>query len=435
MDNSLVVSNGAKRSNAIAQAEQSPFIEELDFIGIEVVDLKKDKIASIESKIIENETAKILAINASSKAEILSAIAAGASGAFSEKIVRENVELAIAALKRELVLVDSKKPNVFDFLILPRTLIFTKLEQLQQELATTMVWFWRKKPLPEDIKVEPIVESWMTSDDLVTTVSMGIKKFCIESLLDRCLNPTKADLDLIVTKYKESYFSSSLDYTNHGSKSILATIRLNAYELKERLANEIRELFVLSTRFGPSAVEQLLKSAIYKLRKYEIHWETQHQAAKSEASRYDSSYHNLAIKIASGRSQHNFESALRALNLFYSTTIRSEVYRGISYTIFELVCELDKYYKQVKECDRFLLELTEEWGNPEIKSTKIDTTLQSRFFLLRNELESSNGSLFTWCDRPQLKDSIVNKILGECRILALEIIVEQYNINYGSKFS
>lgn len=437
-NNGLAIFNGAEEKSILRiELAQSSFLERFDLTGIEVIDLKVDGNAKITARITENETAKILAIEARSKAEILAAIAAGASGAMSSKILAEDAELAIQALKQGFILVDNRESNICNFLIVPRSSIETKLEQLQGELATALICCWRKKPLPEDFKVEPIIEKLVVSDDLVKTVSLGLEKFSTEKELKllseqwnkRRFKPTKTDLDAIAIKYRESYFLQKSDRTSYSPNSTLSTIRLNAYKQKELLANKIADLFLTCNKFGSIAVEQFFKSAMLKLQKYEIYWESQHQAFKDKARQCWLSHDNLTAKVASGKSR-DFESAVRALDLFYEATTHSEVCRAISCMLFELIRELNIYRQQANNCDRFLQELESIWGENKQESIEIDKALQTRFFLLRNELESRLGSIFNWSDcskdRPELADFVTDKVFKECRTWALELILEKY---------
>lgn len=433
-NNGLATFNGAGKKEILRiEPAKLHFLERFDLKGIEIIDLKVDIIAKIAEKIAEDRTAKILAIEARNKAEILAAIAAGASGVLSENIIFEDAELAIQAFKQGLVLVDNREVNVGNFAIVPQVLIKTKLEQLQRELATALIHCWRKKPLPENLNLE-LVEEKLAISDLTKAITKDLEKPSFEKELKILSERGKknrsqtieADLDSIAAKYQKSYFDQKLHRTSHIPNSALMKIRLNAYERKEQLALLIADSFFLCVKFGSMAVEQFFKGTMLKLQKHEIYWESQHQIARDKSRQYYSSYYNLAVKVATKKSQKDFESALRALNLFYEELIRAEVYRSISCLIFELIRELNLYYERAIKCDRFLQEIAEEWSELE-ETIKIAPALQSRFFLLRNELESRFGSLFTWCDRhSSLKDSITNRIFEECRIWALELILEKY---------
>lgn len=437
-NNSLIVSNGAKEKEVRELMEvelvksHSHFLEEFDLTGIEVIDLKVNTIAEISQKVAEDKSAKILAIEARNKAEILAAIAAGASGVLSENIISEDGELALQAFKQGLILVDNREVNVCNFAIVPRELIESKFEHLQRELATALIDCWRKKPLPENLILEPIEEKLAISD-LVKAISKDLEKLSFEKELKIKSEKSQknrpqtieADLNSIATKYQKSYFDQKLHRTSHIPNSAVMKIRLNAHELKECLANEIADSFFLCIKFGSIAVEQFFKGIMLKLQKHEIHWENQHQIARDKSRQYYFSYYNLAAKVATKKSQKDFESALRALNLFYEELIRAEVYRSISCLIFELIRELNLYHERAIKCDRFLQEIGEEWGDLS-HSVKIDPALQSRFFLLRNELESRFGSVFDWYDLPNMKNLISNKILESSRIWALELMLEQY---------
>ena len=443
MDNNLIVSNGAIDPEVIEVKNtklQLFSVESLDLEGIEVVDLKKG-LSQIAAKIAEDKNATILAVEACNKAEILSAIAAGASGALSENIILEDAHLAIQALKQGLILVDNRRSNVCNFAIVPQALINTKIEQLRRELATTLVRCWRKKSLPEDLNLES-VEKKVVSSDFVTAISQGIECFSFEKELKTLSKgeknyhlATKANLNSLATKYQESYFSQKLYRSIQIPNSALMKIRTNAYQQKEQLASLIADFFLRCTKFGSMTVKQFFLSTILKLKKYEIHWESQHQSAKEKTMQYYSSYCNLAIKFSEKENQKDFESALRVLELFYDQTLRAEVYRSVSCLIFELIQELNFYYERANKCDLFLQEIEELSGLEEIETVKVDAALQSRFFLLRNELESRFGSIFDWCDREtarlerdrsSLKDTIAKKIGEECRIWALELILEKY---------
>lgn len=433
MDNNGLTINGAREVLEIDPIESRSHLERFDLAEIEVIDLKVDGIAKITARITEDETIKILAIEARNKVEILSAIAAGASGVISEKITSEDAELAIQTLKQGFTLVDNRESNICNFLIVPRASIETKLEQLQKKLATALICCWRKKPLPEDFQVEPIVEKLVAPDDLIAAISLGLEKIKKEKelklLSEQCnkhrSKPTEDDLKAIAVYYRENYFNQKGDGTGYSSNCTLAKIRLNAYKQKEHQSNKIADLFSTCNKFGPSAVEQFFKSAMLKLQRHEVYWEIQHQAFKDRTKQCWLSYNNLTAKVASGRSQ-DFESAVRALDLFYGATTDSEVCRAISCMIFELIRDLDNYRQQAEKCDRFLQEIESVWGEGQ-ESIKIDKTLQTRFFLLRNELESRLGSIFNWSNRSELKDFVANKILDECRTQALELILEDIN--------
>ena len=437
-NNSLIVSNGAKKREVI-EVElvkfQSHFLEEFDLTGIEVIDLKVNTIAEIAERITEDKTAKILAIEARNRAEILSAIAAGASGVLSEKISLEDAALAIQSFKQEgCVLVDSKEADFLDFLIVPRSSIETKLEQLQKELASTSIQCWRKKPLPKDLEIDSIVGKLATSN-LVTNIALGIEKLSVERELEllseqwqdkKCSNPGVTDLVSIATKIQERYFSQKIDRTSYTFNNNLATIRLNAYKQKNVLLDELADLFTLCIKFGSIAVEKFLESIISKLQKHENYYENEHQKVREEIIQYWLSYQTLVNLVAKSGTQHDFESALRALKLIQEATIRSEIYRAISCIIFELICELSFYRERTFLTNKFLDELAEELGEQSKKPLETNDNLQTQFFLLRNELESRLGSLFNWYDFPDIKKFVSSKILEECRILALELILEKY---------
>lgn len=447
MDNSsLAVSNGAIDSEVIEvkiTKSQLLSFKGLDLEGIEVIDLKTEGLSQIAAKIAEVKDATILAVEAFNKSEILSAIAAGASGALSENIIFEDAELAIQALKQGLILVDNRESNVCNFAIVPPALINTKIEQLRRELATALIRCWRKKTLPEDLNLESI-EKKLALSDFAMVVSKGIERFSFKKELKTLSKgekkyhlATRANLNSLATKYQESYFSQKLYRSIQIPNSALMKIRTNAYQQKEQLASLIADFYLRCTKFGSMTVKQFFLSTILKLKKYEIHWESQHQSAKEKTMQYYSSYYNLAIKVATKENQKDFESALRVLDLFYNETVRTEVYRSISCLIFELIQELNFYYERANKCDLFLQEIEELSGleETETETVKVDVALQSRFFLLRNELESREGSIFDWCDREtarlerdrsSLKDTIALKIFEECRIWALELILEKY---------
>ena len=318
----IVINSPSDRSTLVAQIqEMSP--------EIVAVDLSLNSGLDTIAFLAQNFTRlKILAINAKNKSSMLKAIALSASGSTRAEIAPGEWELVFQSLKQECVLVDSKRAENPHFIVLPKSQIRQKLEKWQYWIGIEMINFWRAELFPYSVSLETCLLELGIPKFLVY-LTRGQGEFSISKELDRifesfCLQKNHKSLATKLESHSaflsKWYFNEAFTISNYTPNCCLATIRANFRACKKASVFKLQKLLQLWKKAGSYTLSQWLEEVISSLKKKEIDFLNTRQEALTRANFSQTAYQNLVKKLKADEQQRDFDSALKALKLWYQHT-------------------------------------------------------------------------------------------------------------------